>query len=218
MSVHIGRQGQVDAPEVHLRPSSEMTPEAQPGVPRSPRLTTETKMRLVGGLAFLALVVGVVSLVINSNIAATNTADLQHQLAAQRADLQHQLATQRAGLQHQLTTNAQELAALKGTQDGAVQASLAAITSSVGALQRTVSGVSSSVSGLSRTASGLQGVTRQFTICIPELQQEITRLNVSTTGQSITLADGSTVNFLGSAYMNNPTVISTNCNKVLTGQ
>jgi hypothetical protein len=77
--------------------------------------------------------------------------------------------------------------------------------------------VQGSVSGLTRTVSGLQGATGQYNMCIPELQHEIGALNVSTSYQSLMLTNGSTNDFLISAYLTNPTVISTNCTKTLYG-
>lgn len=60
--------------------------------------------------------------------------------------------------------------------------------------------------------TALQGQMTKMTVCLPELQQEVNGLNVSTAWQTI----GGT-NYLTSAYLTNPTIISGNCNKALNG-
>jgi hypothetical protein len=53
---------------------------------------------------------------------------------------------------------------------------------------------------------------------VVELDQEVNTLGVNTDTGSILLNDGTTDSFLTDAYINNPTVISNNCTKFLTGQ
>ena len=47
--------------------------------------------------------------------------------------------------------------------------------------------------------------------------QEVDTLNVNTDSGSVLLNNGTTDTFLTDAFINNPTVISTNCMKFLTG-
>ena len=54
-------------------------------------------------------------------------------------------------------------------------------------------------------------------VCLPELSQEVNTLGVNTSTGGVVLNDGTTDTFLTSAYINNPTVISTNFTKFLTG-
>lgn len=65
-----------------------------------------------------------------------------------------------------------------------------------------------SVSGMSHTVAGMQGDLSTLHICIPELSQEVNGLSVNTFN---------TGGYLTDAYINNPTIISTNCTKFLTG-
>jgi hypothetical protein len=83
-----------------------------------------------------------------------------------------------------------------------------ATSTNLGALQ-------TSLSGLNQTVSGLQGDSAQLKICIPEVQQQISGLSVSSNSGSILLGSGTTDSFLTSAFLQNPTVISINCTKLL---
>jgi hypothetical protein len=75
-----------------------------------------------------------------------------------------------------------------------------------------------SVGGMSKTIIGVQGDISQLHTCLPELDQELNTLGINTNTGSVLLNDGTSDTFLTSAYINNPTVISTNCTKFLTGQ
>jgi hypothetical protein len=73
----------------------------------------------------------------------------------------------------------------------------------------------SAVSTLQGQVSTLQGQLRstqnqlqKFQVCVPELQQEINGMNVNTSN---------TGGFLTSAFIDNPTIISTTCSKTLNG-
>jgi len=57
--------------------------------------------------------------------------------------------------------------------------------------------------------SSLQGQMQKLLVCIPELQQEINGLNINTSN---------TGGYLTSAFLQNPTITSSNCSKTLTGQ
>ncbi len=59
------------------------------------------------------------------------------------------------------------------------------------------------------TVSSLQGQMQKLLICLPEMQQEINGMSVSTDSNSGWLTD---------AYLSNPTIISSNCGKTLNGQ
>jgi hypothetical protein len=146
---------------------------------------------VVGVIALAGVVLG--ALALSSD---PSTAPLQRQVNALKAvdAAQHQ---QIAALQT-------ETATLKAATASAATAG------NLTALQ-------TSVSDMSHTVSGVQGDLSTLHICLPELSQELNSLNINSSTQSLTLGDGSTDTFLTSAYMTNPTVISTNCTKFLTG-
>lgn len=60
--------------------------------------------------------------------------------------------------------------------------------------------------------SGVQKKVAILTECLPELQQELNGLNVSTAYQTY-----AGVNLLTSAYLTNPTIVSTACRSALNG-
>jgi hypothetical protein len=124
------------------------------------------------------------------------------------APLQRQVSVLKATA----TAQRQEIAALKtetaslkvATAGAATAGNMTALQTNVGALSKTVTGVQSDLS--------------QVHTCLPELDQEVNTLGVNTSTGSILLNDGTTDTFLTDAYINNPTVISNNCTKFLTGQ
>jgi hypothetical protein len=96
-------------------------------------------------------------------------------------------------------------------------ATLKAATASA-ATAGNLTALQTSVGGLSKSMQGVQGDLSALHNCLPELDQEVGALNVNTSTGSVLLGDGTTDTFLTDAYINNPTVISNNCNKFLTGQ
>jgi uncharacterized protein HemX len=110
-------------------------------------------------------------------------------LQAQSAHSQGtQLRSQLAGVRHQLQTAQGTIANLKASsQIGAVTA----LKSQTGTLQTQMGDIAT---------------------CVPELQQQINGLNVQTQFQSVGGTD-----YLTGAFLQNPTVTSSNCNKVLNG-
>jgi hypothetical protein len=70
---------------------------------------------------------------------------------------------------------------------------------------------SGTVTALKGQVGGMQGQLSKLTVCVPELQQEIYGLNVSTTFQSVGGTD-----YLTGANLANPTIVSGNCTKVLS--
>jgi hypothetical protein len=97
----------------------------------------------------------------------------------------------------------QQIAALQAeTQNLKVATAGAATAGNMAALQ-------TSVGGLSHTMAGVQGDLSTLHICLPELNQEVNGLNINT---------ANTGGYLTSAYLTNPTIVSSNCTKFLTGQ
>ncbi len=125
-----------------------------------------------------------------------STAPLQRQISA--------LKVVDASQHQQIATLQTETATLKAaTASAATTGNLTALQTSVG--------------GLSHTVAGMQGDLSTLHICLPELSQEVNTLDVNTSTGSVLLDNGKTDTFLTDAYINNPTVISTNCTKFLTG-
>lgn len=98
--------------------------------------------------------------------------------------------------QHEQISSLQtETAALKtATASAATAGNLTALQTSVG--------------GLTTTVKGVQGDLSTLHTCLPELSQEVNGLTVNTYN---------TGGYLTDAYLSNPTIISTNCTKFLTG-
>jgi hypothetical protein len=109
------------------------------------------------------------------------------------------------------TSQHQQIAALQTDT-----ATLKAATASA-ATAGNLTALQTSVGGLTHTMAGVQGDLTTMHTCLPELSQEVNTLNVNTSTGGVVLGDGTTDTFLTSAYINNPTVISTNCTKFLTG-
>jgi hypothetical protein len=128
---------------------------------------------------------------------APSTSPLQRQVNTLKATT----STQRA----EISALTAETASLKVATAGAATAG------NMTALQM-------NVGSLSKTMSGVQGDISQLHTCLPELDQEVNTLGVNTDTGNILLGDGTTDTFLTDAYINNPTVISNNCTKFLTGQ
>jgi hypothetical protein len=72
----------------------------------------------------------------------------------------------------------------------------------------TVTKLSSSFSTTSSEVSSLKSELAQYKICVPQLQQEITSLNIQSSTQG---------GFLTSAYIQDPTIVSSNCAGLLNG-
>jgi hypothetical protein len=95
-------------------------------------------------------------------------------------------------------------------------ATLKAATASA-ATAGNLTALQSSVGGMATTMKGVQGDLSTLHTCLPELSQEVNTLGVNTDTGSVLLNNGNTDTFLTDAFINNPTVISTNCTKFLTG-
>ena len=95
-----------------------------------------------------------------------------------------------------------------------VQAQLTAANGRLSSDQVAISSLKSSsqageVSALQTQLRSVQTQVQKFQVCVPELQQEINGLNINTANQN---------GWLTSAYLNNPTIVSSTCNKTLNGQ
>jgi len=90
---------------------------------------------------------------------------------------------------------------LQSQQAANQAAALAALTSKVATDSQTVSVQGHSLASLNSQLSSL-------VLCVPELQQEVNGLNINT---------NSTGGYLTGAVLNNPTIVSSNCNSTLNG-
>jgi hypothetical protein len=95
-----------------------------------------------------------------------------------------------------------------------MQAQLAAANGKLASDQVAISSLKSSsqageVSSLQTQLQSAQNQLQKFQVCVPELQQEINGLNINSSTQN---------GWLTSAYLSNPTIISSTCNKTLNGQ
>lgn len=110
-----------------------------------------------------------------------------------------------APLQSQIAQLRSQLASAKGQ--------LSSQNSEISIAQKDIANLqnNSQAGAVSNLKSQIGGVSNQVSkllLCLPELQQEVFGLNINTT---------STGGYLNSAYLNNPTIISTNCTKTLNG-
>jgi hypothetical protein len=64
------------------------------------------------------------------------------------------------------------------------------------------------VTSLTNQISGLKSQLAQYKICVPQLQQEITSMNIQSSTQG---------GFLTNAYIQDPTIVSSNCTALLSG-
>jgi hypothetical protein len=180
------------------RPAASIDPSSARGLrPQEQATSTMTRAQqivvpLVGALALVGVGLGLLALT-----SAPSTAPLQHQLNVLRAAA---------------VSQGQEIEALKtDTASLKVATAGAATAGNMTALQTTVG-------ALSKTITGVQSDLSQEHTCLPELDQEVNTLGINTNTGNILLDDGTTDTFLTGAYINNPTVISNNCTKFLTGQ
>ncbi len=84
-------------------------------------------------------------------------------------------------------------------------------TASAGGVAQLQGGVSNLQGGVGRlqgSVSQIKTQLQQLAICIPQLQQEVNGLNVST---------NSTGGYLTSAFLQSPTIVSQNCTHTLNG-
>jgi hypothetical protein len=190
----VQQDGGVRSIPTSAKPVTPVTPASSPEPAQQASGMTRTQqivLVVIGVLAVVGLGLGLFALTNQPS-----TAPLQRQINALKAvnASQHQ----------QIASLQSRTAALKAATAGAATAG------NLTALQ-------TSVSGLSHTMAGVRGDLGQLHTCLPELSQEVGALNVNSSTQSLTLGDGSVDTFLTSAYLNNPTVISTTCTKVLAG-
>ena len=104
-----------------------------------------------------------------------------------------------------LATTTQQLATTR--QDlSTLSQKLATSQSAISSL--TANSQAGAVSTLHASMNTLQAQMGQFMVCVPEVQQEVTGLSISsdTTGGYVT-----------NSYLSNPTIVSSNCSKVLQG-
>jgi hypothetical protein len=151
----------------------------------------QTVLVIVGVLAVVGVGLGLFALTNQPS-----TAPLQRQINALKAvdASQHQ----------QIASLQTEAATLKAaTASAATAGNLTALQTSVG--------------GISKTMLGVQADLSQLHNCLPELDQEVNALTINTSTQSVLVGGTTTDTFLTNAYINNPTVISNNCTKFLTG-
>lgn len=154
--------------------------------------TQQIVLPIIGILAIFGVGLGLFALTNDPS-----TAPLQRQVNALKATA----ASQR----QEIATLKTETASLKIATAGAATAgNMTALQTSVG--------------GLSKSMIGVQGNLSQLRTCLPELDQEVNTLGINTNTGSVLLNDGTSDTFLTDAYINNPTVISNNCTKFLTGQ
>jgi hypothetical protein len=164
------------------------SPQPQPG---GMNRTQQVVLVIIGVLAVVGVGLGLFALTNQPS-----TAPLQREINA--------LKVVDASQHQQIATLQTETATLKvATASAATAGNMTALQTSLG--------------GMAQTVKGVQGDLGQLHICLPELDQEVGALNLNTNTGGIVLNDGTTDTFLTSAYINNPTVISTNCTKFLTG-
>lgn len=185
----IGRKARMVAAPVRATANRRVHPEHQQSGTMS--RTQQIVLVIVGVLAVVGVGLGLFALANQPS-----TAPLQRQISALKVvdTSQHQ----------QIATLQTETATLKAA------AASAATAGNLTALQ-------TSVGDLSHTVAGMQGDLSTLHVCLPELNQEVNTLGVNTSTGSVLLNNGNTDTFLTDAYINNPTVISTNCTKFLTG-
>lgn len=175
-------------PVIPVPHASTPQPEPQAG---GMRRTQQVVLVIVGVLAVVGVGLGLFALTNQPS-----TVPLQRQINALKAVD----ASQR-----------QEIASLQTDT-----ATLKAATASA-ATAGNLTALQTSVGGLTHTMAGVQGDLSTLHICLPELDQEVGALNINTSTGGVVLGDGTTDTFLTNAYISNPTVISTNCTKFLTG-
>lgn len=100
-----------------------------------------------------------------------------------------------SSLRKQVAAADARVAALKSTSVSGLQSSLASTQTTIGTLQAVV--------------GHLHGAMNSLTLCVPQLQQEINGLTLNTNTQG---------GFLTGVNLNNPTIVSSNCNSTLYGQ
>ena len=186
----IGRKAKMAAAPTHATSARRPHPEHQQsgGMSRAQQIV----LVIVGVLAVVGVGLGLFAL---TN--APSTAPLQRQVNVLKAAAESQ--------RQEIQTLKTEAASLKAATAGAATAgNMIALQTSVG--------------GMSKTMIGVQGDISQLHTCLPELDQEVNTLGINTNTGSVLLNDGTSDMFLTSAYINNPTVISNNCTKFLTGQ
>jgi cell division protein FtsL len=99
------------------------------------------------------------------------------------------------------------------TEIASLQRQVGGLKSQVSSSHTTISALQSDVTTLQSSSTAgqvtkLKNTISQFEVCVPQLQSEINGLNVTTDSQDGALTD---------AYLQNPTIISSNCEKVING-
>lgn len=161
------------------------------GMPASARPSRPKKVWVsvtVGAFSTIALMVAVGSFLMNAN----TTAGDKSQLGSQIGSLQQQLAV----------TNMQ-LNALR-TQLKALR-----VSTNTGRLQRSVAGLRNSVTGLQGSVGAFEGLVTQFegsvkslAVCVPQLQQEVSGLKITTQSKG---------GWLTGASIESPAVVPSGC-------
>lgn len=90
--------------------------------------------------------------------------------------------------------------------DDSLRSQLSSVRQQLAAEQTTVTSIKAN--SQAGAVAGLQAQMQKLTTCIPEMQQEIGGLNVNTSSQN---------GWLTTAFLQNPTIVSSNCTKVLNG-
>jgi hypothetical protein len=131
-----------------------------------------------------------------------STSSLQRQVNGLQAELVNDRAaitTLEASTAH--TATASNVSQIKGN--------MSQIKGNMSQIKGNVSQIQGSVSGIEGNVTRLQNQLHGFTLCIPQLHQEVTGLNIQ----------GSTRGgFIRTAFIQDPTIISQDCSKLISGR
>jgi hypothetical protein len=114
------------------------------------------------------------------------------------------------GLQAELVNDRAAITTLEAsTAHTATASNVSQIKGNVSRIKGNVSQIQGSVSGIEGNVTRLQNQLHGFTLCIPQLHQELTGLNIQ----------GSTRGgFIRTAFIQDPTIISQDCSKLISGR
>jgi hypothetical protein len=114
------------------------------------------------------------------------------------------------GLQAELVNDRAAITTLEAsTAHTATASNVSQIKGNVSQIKGRVSQIQGSVSGIEGNVTRLQNQLHGFTLCIPQLHQEVTGLNIQ----------GSTRGgFIRTAFIQDPTIISQDCSKLISGR
>jgi hypothetical protein len=185
-----------DVPEVPETPVPD-NPYAEARSQTSP--TKGDGMKVIRGVAFIAILLAIVGVGLGAYAAfgkKTNTSGYKAPVAALRSALTAKLVV------------ANKAIAADTAQIAAANAQIATLKAS---------SPNGKVESLSHQLGATDATINQFKVCIPEMEQQFNDQSIQTDTGGIVLGDGTTDTFLTGAYFQDPTIISSNCQHVLTG-